>query len=653
MLFLHPLRRAYSCGMNQLSTEQSAYLLQHAHNPVDWWPWGSEALEAAAANGQWLLVSIGYSACHWCHVMEREIFEDAECAAYMNAHFRNIKVDREERPDLDLAYMASALALSGQGGWPLNVICLPDGRPIWASTYLPKARWLAALGKLVGIQHDHPEIAGPYATRLVDALTESAMAILPNSAKEEAKEHDHPSHWEKLSVRWDPDAGGYRGAPKFPLPATWWSALGLTLDPSAQEATIKHVQLTVSSILHSGSYDALRGGLFRYSTDAVWKVPHFEKMAYDNGLWLCLTGALHAVQPSPDSANAYGKTANWLQNEMRLESGLFAAAIDADTRHVEGASYTWSAEAIHESMGSQAGQKAMDLLDYLGNRWEGQYILHWPTEEGPPSEEYQEILQKLQLSVYQRSMPQRDDKSVHAWNAWILAGLASGMPYFKEMADATRQAAEAHWQHFGLAHSAHPRHVAYPGVPARGVAFLDDVAASIHAFITLAQSTMKVHWLERAHQLIHYAEKAHWDGQGYTYAAMDQLNPAFMVQYDWEDDVLPSGQALMARNLLILGHLAGNPRWVERAHQLVLASEALSAEAPSRFISWRVLAPHISTDASHLLLAEDQPHPGYIQNILWGPSASVTKGIGQVCTMSACTLVLESKQELHAYLATH
>ncbi|NDD80780.1 MAG: DUF255 domain-containing protein, partial [Flavobacteriia bacterium] len=175
MLFFHPREAAYPCAMNGLAQSDSAYLLQHAHNPVQWWPWSAESLEAAAAEGQWLLVSIGYSACHWCHVMEREIFEDSECAALMNAHFRNIKVDREERPDVDQAYMAAALALSGQGGWPLNVVCLPDGRPIWASTYLPKDRWLAALVKLVEIRDHHADVPGPYAQKLVDALEGAAL----------------------------------------------------------------------------------------------------------------------------------------------------------------------------------------------------------------------------------------------------------------------------------------------------------------------------------------------------------------------------------------------------------------------------------------------------------------------------------------------
>ncbi|HAB35249.1 MAG TPA: thioredoxin domain-containing protein, partial [Cryomorphaceae bacterium] len=156
--------------MNQLARSHSAYLLQHAHNPVDWWPWGAEALEAAAAQGQWLLVSIGYSTCHWCHVMEHEIFEDQECAEFMNAHFKNIKIDREERPDVDHAYMQAALALNGQGGWPLNVICLPDGRPVWASTYLPKDRWLGALERLVAVQQNQEGVAGPYAQRLTEAL---------------------------------------------------------------------------------------------------------------------------------------------------------------------------------------------------------------------------------------------------------------------------------------------------------------------------------------------------------------------------------------------------------------------------------------------------------------------------------------------------
>ena len=219
--------------MNQLAKSSSAYLQQHAHNPVNWWPWGAEALESAAAQGQWLLVSIGYSTCHWCHVMEREIFEDAECAAFMNQHFKNIKVDREERPDVDHAYMQAALALNGQGGWPLNVVCLPDGRPVWASTYLPKSRWLGALERLVEVQQNQQEVAAPYAQRLADAL--EAAARIPAPQKEELLVLTEDMVAAERA-RWDLDHGGFKGAPKFPLPSHWMHLMTLEGTGTAKRA---------------------------------------------------------------------------------------------------------------------------------------------------------------------------------------------------------------------------------------------------------------------------------------------------------------------------------------------------------------------------------------------------------------------------------
>lgn len=631
--------------MNQLAPSSSAYLQQHAQNPVHWWPWGAEALEAAAAQGQWLLVSIGYSTCHWCHVMEHEIFEDAECAAFMNQHFKNIKVDREERPDIDHAYMQAALALNGQGGWPLNVVCLPDGRPVWASTYLPKARWLGALERLVEAQQRQQEVAGPYAQRLADAL--EAAARIPSP-----KEAGFPVLTEEMMAaeraRWDRDHGGFKGAPKFPLPAHWMHLMTLEMEGPTKRAIEQQAEKTVEAIFNSGSYDRVRGGLFRYSTDAVWKVPHFEKMAYDNGLWLRLCAKLYAHTSSERTAQAFERTAEWLQREMRLENGLFAAAMDADTDGVEGGSFTWADSALEDALGTEAAYRLRKLLESQGAFWEGRWILHWHPAQGRPTLDWTSHLEALKPFALKRSLPFRDPKCIQAWNAWICSGLAEGAALIPAWKDFALTSAEAHWATFQPGVTGSP-HVKYPEKSAEGQAFLDDLAASAHAYIAVAQLTGQGVWLHRAASLVEAAD-AHWTGEAYTFAAHRQDNPAFLVHYDWEDDVLPSAQSTMASSLLRLGHLLGRATWVERARSLTqraLSHESLSAE---RAWSWWALAPWVGENAEHVIIREGEMPEHPPTHPLWGPGDLPADVYGQVCTMQACTLALKTKDEFDAYL---
>ena len=632
--------------MNGLAQSDSAYLQQHAHNPVQWWPWSAESLEAAAAEGQWLLVSIGYSACHWCHVMEREIFEDAECAAYMNAHFRNIKVDREERPDVDQAYMAAALALSGQGGWPLNVVCLPDGRPIWASTYLPKDRWLSALAKLVEIRDHHADVPGPYAQKLVDALEGAA---LPASADGLTAWAPEAWPWTEDAPAWDPDHGGLRGAPKFPLPALWASLH--RLPPHAPYAAAQtHSVKTLRAIFHSGSYDALRGGLFRYSTDAAWHVPHFEKMAYDNGLWLRWAAQIFSITGDTRDRRAFEATANWLLREMQRSDGLFCAALDADTDGKEGASYVWTEAELEAALGSPRSAEALNLLRAQGPTWEGSHVLHWHPLEGRPSEAWTSLLEALRPAALARPLPFRDDKSVHAWNAWIGVGLLEGALHIPAWKESALGAAEAHMAQFGPVEG-RCAHVSYSGKPAQGWAFLDDLAGSLALCMAAAQLSLDPQWIARSEALLAYADEHHWDGHAYLYAAKTQPEPAFLAQYDWEDDVLPSAQAQLARALIYVGHLRTNPGMLERAKDLV-ARAAHVAASPAQSMSWWSLVPSLAPGTEHLLLPASYSHPVRIPAHwwLWGPAEVEVPPFGQVCHESACTLAFETESSLHAYL---
>ena len=631
--------------MNQLARSHSAYLLQHAHNPVDWWPWGAEALEAAAAQGQWLLVSIGYSTCHWCHVMEHEIFEDQECAEFMNAHFKNIKIDREERPDVDHAYMQAALALNGQGGWPLNVICLPDGRPVWASTYLPKDRWLGALERLVAVQQNQEGVAGPYAQRLTEALEAAGQIPTPTDA-------DLPtlsvSMRSEEAARWDTEHGGFRGAPKFPLPGHWLHLLGVQSAGEAWPEVLDQATKTVGAIYYSGSYDGVRGGLFRYSTDGVWKVPHFEKMAYDNGLWLRLCARLYERDQQEVFASAFHQTAEWLLREMRLEDGLFAAAMDADTQGIEGGSFTWTFEELEAALGPEDAKSFRRILEAQGAAWGQRWVIHWHPAQGLPPSAWTDRLSALKPSAMERALPFRDSKCIQAWNAWIVSGLAEGARLFPDYQAVAFEAAEAHWATFKPGEYGSP-HVKYPEKHASGQAFLDDLAASAHACISLAQGTGKMMWLERAVAFVEAAEN-HWNGSAYFFATPRQEDPAFIAHYDWEDDVLPSAQSTMASCLLRLGHLLGRPEWTERACALVARALSHPSLASDRAWSWWELAPWTRPEAAHLLLREGLSLERSPNHPLWGPGDLPANVYGQVCTMKACTLVLNSKSDLDAYL---
>jgi uncharacterized protein len=289
---------------NALGSAASLYLRQHAQQSVHWCEWSPEVLERAAAEGKWLLVSIGYSTCHWCHVMAHEVFDDPEVAAVLNERWISIKVDREERPDLDQAYMAACLAMTGQGGWPLNAICLPDGRPVWAATYLPKERFLAALHELALVKNRHGLQAEDYAAQVAEAVQ--------GTEPEEATDVDIPTAVRtEVAASWDLYWGGFRGAPKFPLPSTWVASVRWASLQDWPEASA-HAERTVASLLRSGTYDLLRGGLFRYSTDGAWVVPHFEKMLYDSAQF----ASLCALVGSPIALEGMRETLAFMERDL-------------------------------------------------------------------------------------------------------------------------------------------------------------------------------------------------------------------------------------------------------------------------------------------------------------------------------------------------
>ena len=423
---------------NRLLHSQSPYLLQHAHNPVDWYPWGPEALTRAIEENKPILVSIGYSACHWCHVMEKESFEDDATAALMNAHFVCIKIDREERPDLDNIYMDSVQAMGLQGGWPLNVFLMPNQKPFYGGTYFPNSKWKQLLASIADAFVGHADQLAESAEGFGRSLNRKETDKYGIQAGEGELDSDELVEViTKLAAQFDPEWGGMNRIPKFPMPAIWHFVLDYAL-LSFREDLRQAVFFTLQKMGMGGIYDHLRGGFARYSVDGEWFAPHFEKMGYDNGQLLELYAKAYQVSKDPFYLEKVRETKDWLVSEMTQEEGGFHAAQDADSEGVEGKFYTWTYAELEALLGSDlAWFSDLYSLKPAGNWEEGVNILFQEESyemvakrQGIPLPTFLEKLadQKAKLLNIRnlRIYPGKDDKVLAGWNGLIDAGLIQG-----------------------------------------------------------------------------------------------------------------------------------------------------------------------------------------------------------------------------------
>ncbi|HXC03914.1 MAG TPA: DUF255 domain-containing protein, partial [Bacteroidia bacterium] len=370
---------------NSLIHESSPYLLQHAHNPVNWHAWNETAWEQARKENKLVLISIGYSACHWCHVMEHESFEDTTVARIMNDHFVCIKVDREERPDIDQIYMTAVQLMSGHGGWPLNCITLPDGRPVYGGTYFRKQEWMNVLFNLADLWKTEPDKALHYASQLTDGIRQAELITVKPEALLPVAE-TLLNCWDKWSRRLDPKDGGPNKAPKFPLPNNYLFLLHFGESELVPEATRKqireHFRLTLHQMAFGGIYDQIGGGFSRYSTDAAWKVPHFEKMLYDNAQLLSLYAEAYRINPDPLYKRIALETVAFLNRELLSPDGVYCSALDADSEGVEGKFYVWTPEELQTLSGPDYPLLAAYYEINETGYWEhGNYILLRKEEE--------------------------------------------------------------------------------------------------------------------------------------------------------------------------------------------------------------------------------------------------------------------------------
>ncbi|MFD6100426.1 thioredoxin domain-containing protein [Nocardiopsis flavescens] len=582
---------------NRLRDATSPYLLQHADNPVDWWPWGEEAFAEARRRDVPVLISVGYAACHWCHVMAHESFEDGATAGRMNDLFVNIKVDREERPDVDAVYMEATQAMTGQGGWPMTVFATPDGAPFYCGTYFPRDHFQRLLEGVSTAWRDRRDELLDQGRRVVDAL--GSPRALPDAPPPDAAVLD-------LAVRalvrdYDTAEGGFGGAPKFPpsMLLSFLTAHDERTRPlqEAGEPTPSWLMAvgTADAMARGGLYDQLGGGFARYAVDRGWVVPHFEKMLYDNALLLRAYArmARRPAEPGPAGEATAAllrrvaeETADWMLRDLRTPEGGFASALDADSDGEEGAYYVWTPAHLREVLGEEDAAFAAEVFGVTeeGTFEHGSSVLRLPS---PPADawRYERVRAALLAAREGRTPPARDDKVVAAWNGLAIAGLADAGILLErpDLVDAARGAAE-------LLLSVHLRdgrlvRTSRGGAAGTGSGVLEDYADVAEGLLALHGATGEARYARTAGELLDVVLERFTDGDGGFYDTADDAEKLFNRPQDPTDNAVPSGRSAAAGALLSYAALTGSHRHREAAERALVPVSLLAEKAP-RFAGW-------------------------------------------------------------------
>ena len=581
---------------NQLASESSPYLLQHAHNPVDWRPWGEEALAAARRERRPILLSIGYAACHWCHVMERESFEDEATAALMNQHFVCIKVDREERPDLDAIYMQATQAMTGHGGWPMTVFLTPEGEPFYAGTYFPpeERHGMPSFTRVLRGVSDawvHRQDSVVRTTASMRELYAASMErTRPTGVLDDALLSRAMS---SLVQRYEPRYGGFDGAPKFP-PTMVLDFLLRQWARTGETQALEMVQHTYRQMARGGLYDQVGGGFSRYAVDARWLVPHFEKMLYDNALLVRLGAHLYQATRDEEARRVTDETVGWLAREMTSPEGGFYASLDADSDGHEGRYYVWDAAELERLLGEDAALVAGYWGVTAAGNFEGRNILHvaeapelFAQAHGVTTAELRTAIERAQRLLgaarARRVAPARDDKILACWNGLMLRGLADAARALGD--DAIRDLAVRNGE-FLFREMVREGRVwrAWTAGRASIPGFLEDHAAVALGAVALYQLTFDRRWLDRARALADVILAHFWDDA--TQALFDTAadgDPLVTRPRDVTDNALPSGSAMAAELLLVLGDMFAEGEYTERGSYLLETVAEPIARFPTAF----------------------------------------------------------------------
>lgn len=616
---------------NKLIGESSPYLLQHAHNPVEWFPWGEEALEKALQEDKPILVSIGYAACHWCHVMAHESFEDPEVAARMNQWFVNIKIDREERPDLDAVYMDAVQAMNGNGGWPLNVFLTPGRKPFYGGTYFPpravynRMSWTTLLTTIHDAWLNRKDTVETQAANMMEHLhTANAIGNPRSNAGLISTEHLALTEKELLTVA-DKEWGGFSRAPKFPQAfAIQFLLRQYHFDKS--ENALSQALLSLDKMLQGGIYDQVGGGFSRYSTDKEWQVPHFEKMLYDNALLLSTYADAYLVAGKEDYKKTIVETIAFLQREMQHPDGGYYSALDADSEGVEGKYYTWAKEEIDKALGKDSDIFCAVYDVWQNGNWEHTNILWLPQSlekralqlEIPLNElrdKLQSCRQKLLSARNKRIRPMTDDKIILSWNALLVkalcdAGAALGNEEYIAMAEKTMRFLQTKMYNPPTGHWWH----SWKNEQAKIPAFLDDYATLVQAYIRLQEVTGKISYLEQARKLTEYALQ-HFSSLStlFFYTPKEQTD-IILRKKEIYDSATPSGNSVMANNLFYLGTALDKKDWLERAQNMLLSVGGGMVHYPTSFGVWTLLLQEMVHGLKEIAIVGDG-YAAYLKEI--------------------------------------
>lgn len=603
---------------NQLIHAKSTYLLQHAHNPVNWYPWCDEAFEKAKREDKMVLISIGYSACHWCHVMERECFEQEDTAALMNAHFVCIKVDREERPDVDQLYMDAVQLLTGQGGWPLNCFTLPDGRPVHGGTYFPKQEWERVLKSLADFYLHKREEAMQYATELTNGIKK--LDILPKPDNDDLLGREALN---QLVLKWstniDSIYGGYSWAPKFPMPTNWNFFLQHAHLTKNNEL-LNEVVFTLTKMAEGGIYDQLGGGFARYSTDSYWKVPHFEKMLYDNAQLISLYAAAYQKTKAPIFAKVVHQTIHFVLDELTAPEGYFYSALDADSEGVEGKYYLWTKLELQQILGDDEPLFSLYYsIDAYGN-WEHQSNILYKTrtdEEleqltGKSIETIEAVIaacnQILLKQRRKRIAPGLDDKMICSWNALMIEALADAYLTFGNELYLTQAKRAASFMLRELFDGKALNRI-YKNGSAEVNGFAEDYAFMCSAWIKLYEASGIESYVIQAQQFMELAIHHFYDEQKQLfYFKSKEDAPLITRKIDLNDDVIPSANAVLCKCLWQLGFLYSREDYHYKAKQMIIRVQHKFTKFTSGYTHWMMVLQWM--------------HDGYYQIVVSGNEAN-------------------------------
>jgi hypothetical protein len=670
---------------NELINETSPYLLQHAHNPVNWKAWNDKTLNEAKASNKLILISVGYASCHWCHVMEQESFEDSLVAQVMNKNFINIKVDREERPDVDQVYMNAVQLMTGSGGWPLNVVALPDGRPVWGGTYFKKEQWMSVLEQISEVYKENPEKLFEYADKL-EAGIKSLDVVTLNTNEIEFKREFISDAVAKWSQSFDRIKGGTNIAPKFMMPNNLHFMLREAYQNNNTDLQI-YVNLTLTKIAFGGVFDHVGGGFSRYSVDDKWHIPHFEKMLYDNAQLVSLYSDAYLITKNPLYKEVVFETLAFVKRELTGANGTFYSSLDADSTTPsgeleEGAFYVWKAETLKSLLGDdfKLFSDYYNINDY--GLWEhNNYVLIRKHSDEVFSKKHNlsidEITKKkaswksiLLKERAKRSRPRLDDKVLTSWNALMLKAYVDAYRVFDNVEFLTAAIQNAEFilktqmkEDVGLYHNFKDGKSTING-------YLEDYATVIDAYLSLYENTLDEKWLTTSRNLTNYAfDHFYNDASKMFYFTSDEDTKLVARHTEYRDNVIASSNSIMAKNLLRLSHYFDNEAYAETAKTMLHNVIPEIAEFPSTFSNWLDLMLNYTNNYYEVAIVGPDVHEKikalnryYLPNKLIIGSASENnlpllqnryvdgKTLIYVCVNKACKLPVEEVEKAVTFI---